>query len=348
MKRNIIIFTFLLFTLQLLAQEEKPFSPFQFSFAYPLSTNGKDANEYTNGASVNLLVGVSNNENSFVLAGISNIISKKATGVQLAGFSNHIGNVGKGLAIAGMTNITSASYKGVQISGVWNNSGNETIGMMVGGIGNMVKGSFDGLQIASFINIAKDIRGMQFAGFINKAKKVKGVQFAALINIAEESNFPIGLINIIKNGEKGIALTYDLLGNTVISFRSGGKYTYGILGIGYNPKIKDGDKMVAEAGYGINVPINRWLQINNEIKVTSIGCMADNTSSTNNIGYLLAPSFKLWKHYNFFGGASINYFISDSVGSENLLPNNYIWNKKKNKDLQRVYAGYQIGVQYIF
>lgn len=36
----------------------------------------------------------------------------------------------------------------------------------------------------------------------------------------------------------GMAVTYDGIGNAVASFRSGGKYTYGILGIGYNHKMK--------------------------------------------------------------------------------------------------------------
>ena len=69
------------------------------------------------------------------------------------------------------------------------------------------------------------------------ANDVKGVQWAGLLNIARNSDVPIGLINIIKNGEMGMAVTYDGIGNAVASFRSGGKYTYGILGIGYNHKL---------------------------------------------------------------------------------------------------------------
>ncbi len=67
--------------------------------------------------------------------------------------------------------------------------------------------------------IADDVNGVQFSSLVNKARKVNGVQFATLVNIADESDFPVGLVNIIKKGERGISVTYDLLGNTLLSFR---------------------------------------------------------------------------------------------------------------------------------
>lgn len=345
-QKTIILLACLLYGFQLLAQEEKTFSPFQISFVYPLGTNGGKANEYTNGVSINLLVGLSKNENNFALAGISNVILQNAKGVYLAGISNHIGKTGKGLSAAGVTNITSKYYNGVQFSGIWNNSGSESKGVMISGVGNMVNGNFCGLQVSGLINIANDIRGAQIAGLINTAKKVKGVQFAMLANIAEESDYPIGLINIIKNGEKGIAFTYDILGNSIVSFRSGGKYAYGILGIGFNHKTRDNDKMVTEAGYGMHIPIYKWFQINNEIKATTIGSISEDSSI--NLGYLLAPSFMIREHYNLFGGISFNYFTSKSMNADTMLPNNSLWNQKQNNRMQQIYIGYQAGIQYTF
>lgn len=87
---------------------------------------------------------------------------------------------------------------------------------------------------------------------------------------AENSDVPIGLINIIKNGEMGVAVTYDGIGNVIASFRSGGKYTYGILGVGYNHKVKS-NGLVTEAGFGAHIPVAKWFRINNEIKATAIG-----------------------------------------------------------------------------
>ena len=71
------------------------------------------------------------------------------------------------------------------------------------------------------MNYAKEINGFQFAGVVNIAQKVSGVQFG-LLNVANENDYPIGIINIIKkNREMGVALTYDFLGNYILSFRSG-------------------------------------------------------------------------------------------------------------------------------
>ena len=326
--------------------QEKKFRPVQINFGFPLSTiNVKKAKEYTNAFSINLLVGISKNERSLALAGISNVIANNATGLQIASVSNYIGNAGYGIEVAGVTNINKGIYNGIQVSGVYNYSGSGN-GIAVTGVANMSKGAYNGLQLSGVANIAGDVKGMQLSAVMNKAKKVKGVQFATLLNIAEESNFPIAFINIIKNGKMGVSLSYDILNNIVLSFRSGGKYSYGILGVGYNNKVKDGSKVVAEAGYGIHIPVTDWFEINNEFKATSMRFSNDKTCS--NASYLLAPSFTFLNHFNVFGGASFNYLYSNYVNSEDLFPNNCLWEKDNSDNKQRMFIGYQIGLQYVF
>ena len=357
--------------------QEGNFRPAQINFGFPLSsTNVKKAKEYTNGFSINLLVGISKNERSLALAGIGNIIANDATGLQIASVFNHIGNNGYGIAVTGVSNTVMQSYKGIQIAGVANYSGSgvgmqiagvtninnganigaqisgvaninngAAMGLQISGVTNINNGSFIGLQLSSVANIAGDVKGMQLSAVMNKAKKVKGVQFATLLNIAEESNFPIAFINIIKNGKMGVALTHDILNNKVVSLRSGGKYTYGILGFGFNNKITEGNRLVAEAGYGIHIPITEWFEINNELKATMTGLGSE---TSNNFGYFLSPSLTLLEHYNFFAGVSVNYFNSNSINSESILPNNSFWSKDGNDYIHRMFVGYQIGVQYVF
>lgn len=366
----------MLLSLRAFSQEEN-FRPAQINFGFPLSsTNVKKAKEYTNGFSINLLVGISKNERSLALAGIGNIIANDATGLQIASVFNHIGNNGYGIAVTGVSNTVMQSYKGIQIAGVANYSGSgvgmqiagvtninnganigaqisgvaninngAAMGLQISGVTNINNGSFIGLQLSSVANIAGDVKGMQLSAVMNKAKKVKGVQFATLLNIAEESNFPIAFINIIKNGKMGVALTHDILNNKVVSLRSGGKYTYGILGFGFNNKITEGNRLVAEAGYGIHIPITEWFEINNELKATMTGLGSE---TSNNFGYFLSPSLTLLEHYNFFAGVSVNYFNSNSINSESILPNNSFWSKDGNDYVHRMFVGYQIGVQYIF
>lgn len=286
---------------------------FQFSFVPPLSTNGQYSAQYTNEVSLNLLIGVSRNEEVLTWGGLSNVILNDARGVQMAGLSNYIGNEGKGAQFAGLANIN--------------------------------RGRFNGSQFAGLINTASSMSGAQFAGLINIAKDVKGAQFAGLINIAENSDYPIGLINIIKNGEKSIAITYDGLESTVVSFRSGGKYTYGIIGVGYNHKAEH-NTLVVEGGLGIHIPVASWLRINNEIKLTSIGSDSDNPVS--NGGYSLLPSFRIGKHFDVFAGASINYMLSEDINNGKVFPNHSLWKKNSSARLQQLYIGYQVGFQYNF
>lgn len=375
MKKIVILIISLLLFLNVFSQEDK-FRPVQINFGFPLSTiNMKEAKSYTNAFSINLLVGISKNERSLSLSCLSNIVANDATGLQIAGISNHIGNKGYGIAVAGIAN-TAGFYNGIQIGGISNftkdsniglqiggiaNYSGSTKGLMLGGIANITKDSNIGLQIGGIVNysgsakglmlggisnISGDFTGFQFAGVMNVAKNVKGVQFASIINIADDSDFPIAFINIIKNGKMGVSLSYDILNNTVLSFRSGGKYTYGILGVGYNAKVNDGSKIMAEAGYGIHIPVNHLFEINNEFKATSVGFSNDKTCY--NFAYLLAPSVTFWNHYNIFGGVSFNYLNSNYEDSNDLLPKKYLWSKDTNDNAQRMYIGYQIGLQYVF
>ena len=375
MKKIIILIISLLLSFNVFSQEDK-FRPVQINFGFPLSTiNMKEAKSYTNAFSINLLVGISKNERSLSLSCLSNIVANDATGLQIAGISNHIGNKGYGIAVAGIAN-TAGFYNGIQIGGISNftkdsniglqiggiaNYSGSTKGLMLGGIANITKDSNIGLQIGGIVNysgsakglmlggisnISGDFTGFQFAGVMNVAKNVKGVQFASIINIADDSDFPIAFINIIKNGKMGVSLSYDILNNTVLSFRSGGKYTYGILGVGYNAKVNDGSKIMAEAGYGIHIPVNHLFEINNEFKATSVGF--SNEKTCYNFAYLLAPSVTFWNHYNIFGGVSFNYLNSNYEDSNDLLPKKYLWSKDTNDNAQRMYIGYQIGLQYVF
>lgn len=314
MKKIQSVFIILLTVFHLSAQmNQGKYVPFHFSFIPPLSSNGINASQYTNGASFSILAGMSANERNFTFASISNVIANEARGLQFAGISNYIGKQGQGVAFAGITNIAKGTYKGVQFAGL--------------------------------LNTSKDITGLQFAGLLNIAGKVRGVQFAGLLNIAEESDCPIGLVNIVKRGEMGIALTYDILGNGIVSFRSGGKYTYGIIGFGYNHKLSGDNKTVAEAGYGVHIPCYSWFQINNEFKVTST---ATSDKPFLNASYSLLPSFKIKKHYNIFGGASLNYSTTTEMDNQTLFPQNNLWKKQTDSRLQQLFIGYLVGIQYIF
>lgn len=287
-------------------------SAFHLSFVPPLSTHGSHAAQYTNDVSLNILAGVSKNEKAFALGGLANIITNDASGFQLAGLLNYAGNSGSGFMLSGLTNIVRNDYRGFQFAGLG--------------------------------NIAGDVRGFQFGGVFNVAKRVSGVQFAGLVNIAESSDCPIALLNIIKDGEYGIAVTYNEIGSVMATFRSGGRITYGILGIGYNHKSKD-QGFVTEGGFGAHINITKWFRLNNEIKGGNIGDFSD--TDTFYANYALLPAFRLNHHFEIFGGPSINYMQTDNIENKSMFPSNSLWKKHTDTKLQQVYIGWQVGVQFV-
>ncbi|RZL46039.1 MAG: hypothetical protein EOP00_16245 [Pedobacter sp.] len=342
---------------------------------YPLSTNGTRAPLDTNNLSIHLLIGVSAAERGPSFAGFSNLILKDAVGSQFAGFSNHIGGAadgaqfagfantyggGKGAAFAGFTNIAHGDVKGAQFSGFANfaynvngaqfagflNYAKRINGLQLAGFGNIAIGNVGESQIAGFINKAADVKGTQLAGFINIAKKVKGSQIAGFINIADSSDYPIGIINIIKNGEKSIGLAIDETETTLLSFRSGGKVFYGIIGVGYNLKNED-EVYAAELGLGAHLFSSPVFSLNTELVATTLEDFkeADYFKSS----FRLMPNLKLFKTLGIFGGPSLNFVTTNSDEGKQLYTKNFhTWHNRWGRDYNALYMGYTAGLHILF
>jgi hypothetical protein len=321
------------------------------------------------------LAGISRSEKVFTFGGLANIILQDARGFQFAGLYNHIGNDGEGfllsglatsingnykgsqisglvnrvkgdhngLQFAGLANYAGQSYKGLQYAGLINYAKEDYKGMQYTGLINCAKGDYKGVQFAGLTNISKNITGSQISGLVNIAKKAKGMQFAGLVNIADSSDCPVAIINLIKCGEKSISLTYGETGSVIVSFRSGGKITYGIVGLGYNHNINN-KLFVTESGLGAHINCSSHFRINNELKIENSISSKYNTFKS---GYYLLADYKL-AHLSVFAGPSINYMYSNDINNTDMFPGNSLWKKFNSSNLNQVFIGYQFGIQYIF
>ncbi len=348
------------------AQEAKP-RPAHIGLTYPLSTNGVEAPRQVNNFSLHALVGISYQENSLCLSGISAIIKHKANGVVISGISNHIGHYARGAQIAGLLNHIKGNAEGAQIAGVLNltenargaqiagfaNMAKSVDGIQLAGFANNVKSgdaqvagfaniakSTESVQVAGFINVSKDA-GSQIAGFINIAKKVKGVQLAGFINIAEESDYPIGLINIIKKGEKQLGASVDETGSTLITFRSGGKILYGIVGAGYNFK-DDNARYVLEGGLGAHFPIVRSFRINFELTSAAMTDLQYDVYSKSTARVLAA--YKIANRVELFAGPTFNH-LGYERGQEDIRDDHYLWKSSGDDHINGLYFGAIGGLQ---
>lgn len=315
-----------------------------FGFIYPISSNGTHAGLDTNNFSFHLLAGVSAAERGASFAGLSNIVRNDTKGFQFAGLSNHIGKQANGGLFSGFLN----TYQGgnvFAVGGFANVATGNVKGGQFAGFANIAK-SVKGPQFSGFINKAQDVNGTQIAGFINIARKVKGVQFAGFINVADSSDYPIGIINLVKKGEKSISLTTDETLTTLLSFRSGGKVLYGIIGIGYN--FKNSDEVYAfEAGLGAHLFQSKSFRLNAEISGT--GLESFKAGEYMKTSLKLMPALKLSRNLEIFGGPSFNYLNTNTTEGR-ILNKKYIstWENKRGDNFQALYMGYGGGIQYIF
>jgi hypothetical protein len=355
-----IIFCAVISTATFAQTERELRSGFHFSFIYPLSTNGINAIKYTNNVSLNVLVGISKNEKAFTLGGLTNIILHDATGVQTAGLYNHINNDGKGFSFSGLANYVGHDYSGlllgsltntilhdaagVRIAGLYNHINNDGRGFSFSGLANYVGHDYTGLLLGGLTNIAGNVKGMQIASLVNIADNVTGVQLAGLVNVADNSDYPIGLVNLIKNGEKSIAVTYNEIGSIAISFRSGGRVTYGIIGYGYNLK---GSKKTyfSEGGLGAHINLASHFRLNNEIRIETRNF---SENATFKAGYHLLAAYKIVPHIEVFAGPGINYMYSDDMSNTGIFPRHSLWERHEAEKWQQVFVGFQLGIQYVF
>ncbi len=359
------------------SSDRKLHSRAQVSFFTPLGTNGRFSSQYTNDFSFNMLVGVSAGEQAFAFAGLSNVIRGDARGFQFGGLFNSVGGQGygfqfgglgnavgrdfEGFQFGGLGNIVGGDFEGFQFGGLGNIVGGDLEGFQFGGLGNIVGGDLDGFQFGGLGNVVGgdvegfqfgglgnvvrgDMEGFQFGGLFNVAKRVDGVQFAGLVNIAAHSDLPIGLVNIIGDGEMGIAAGYNEIGTASLTFRSGSRVSYGILGGGYNHKV---GAVSVTGGYGAHINILPWLRINNEITGESIDSFKRHGGETFKAGYALMPAFRLGRA-ELFGGPSVNFMQTNDEDMHTLFPSGSFWKKERRSGrLQQGFIGWQVGLQII-
>lgn len=336
---------------------------------YPLSSNGKNAAAYTNHFSLNLIAGLSKAETGVAVAGISNIVKDSATGVQVAGFSNHIGSSYHSAQIAGFMNHVKHNANGAQVAGFMNLDGSMK-GFQAAGFANIVTGDADATQLGGFMNMARNntqaqvsgftnithngkvqVTGFmnkadevhtQIAGFINIAKKVKGVQIAGFINIADSSECPIGIINIVKGGEKQVSVSIDESSTLIASFKSGGRILYGILGVGYN--LKNSTSLYAlQAGIGAHLPLLSHFRINAEGTNMFMTTFKGGEYNRQTLG--IYPAYRFGNRVEIFAGPTFNY-VSNEHGLGDELVSHYVWSEHvRDGRFHGAYIGVAGGVQ---
>jgi len=318
--------------------------------------DGCDYPNATHNLTLNLLIGYTNNQYGLVIGTLGNIVENNAYGVQVAGLVNCVKKQGKGLAVAWGWN-TYESHIGVQIAGF--NYARKMRGIQIGFTNNSV--DMQGVQIG-FINGAdavQTLKGIQI-GFLNM-RQSSGFQIG-LCNISENNQYPLGLVNIVKNGELNVGVTYDEIGNVTAQFRSGSRYLYGIVGLGYNAK-SSSNYFVLQGGIGVHLNFSSKFRIDTELSIKGLGRTfiyvgkdeeeyerrkkEFDFKTLTDYSLCIFPSLKFSDKIELFGGPTLNYLQTSTLDNKYLFPSQHIWRDFNSTSLKQLYVGYSVGLKYI-
>lgn len=315
--------------------------------------------------------------NGVQIAGVANVVGEDVHGVQVAGVVNtNLGNM-DGVQAAGAVNRVKGDIKGLQISGVintaaaksldslpyrgWNGQisggvnrhGGERINLQVAGVYNQAN-SVDGVQVSGAINIVKGTtNGLQISSLFNHTDKLRGIQ-VGLINHSDtiENGFPIGLVNIIKNGYHKLEFSTNESFYINAAYKTGGKNVYSFLKIGAGKYFN--------IAYGIGCTTNP--KQNFSVNLDLSGSALFNTDSDYDVfaGDLyraqLGLNFKLNRNITISTGPSFNFcspykeqkeLNKTNLSNRNdLYFGNYYLDKAVNTKKGKYWFGWQLGLRF--
>ncbi|WP_027002636.1 hypothetical protein [Hugenholtzia roseola] len=337
------------------AQTSAKERPFQFSFFYPLATNGVESPQYTNRFSLNLLYGRNGGVKGFEAGAFVNTLRDSLQGFQAASFTNVVSGSSKAFQAAGFLNVVKGSQNGFQAAGFANIVGQNVKGLQAAGFLNIAGGdSLQGFQAAGFMNKAKYVRGVQASGFINIAKKVKGSQIG-FINIADSvSGVAIGFINIIKNGYTRFEVSTGDIWHTQISYKAGVRkfYTFATAAIRFDDQIS----WAVGAGLGSQARLMPHLYLGGELLAMQVNERRAWSDGLNTwLQFRPSLTYEFGKRFSVFAAPTLNLMLSNRYDNEtgkygSSLPKNPFFEKNYEIDSwyeelnMKAWVGFSVGI----
>lgn len=316
--------------------------PFQISFVPGLSTLGPESAQAITRFSFNIVGGHTGGVSGLEVAGAFNINEQDVSRAQFAGAFNWVKRDVSGVQAAGAANVVGNVMAGVQMAGALNRAGKVKGAQLAGAIN--IANAVHGAQLAGAVNVARGETGTQVAGAINVGGHVRGAQLAGLLNIADSSDYPIGLINLIKNGTKSVAIQLDETRTASVVFRSGGRVMYGVLGLGYRFG-DDAYRYALEGGIGARFVQHNRFSLNIEAVHRT---MTDFETYTHMASLKVLPAYRFGNHLELFGGPTANVIHADDSGVEVDAPG-WVWYRHRgDRDVRSLHGGLIGGVRYVW
>ena len=315
------------------------YSPYQISLTPGLSSHGMFNSQVINHVSINLIGGYTAGIDGVELSGGFNIDRSDVKYFQAATLFNFVGRNFKGVQLAGLYNHVVNNASGFQASGIINIAHNFKSGVQATLVGNFVDTS-GGVQVSYIMNRAKNVAGTQIAAILNRAKKVKGIQIG-LINIADSSDYTLGVLNLVKNGDKSIAISADNASTLHLEFRSGGRTLYGLVGYEYNNA-----NSVSGIDLGFGVHTFRKKQFGLDLEYTSQNGISFTSVQGNTHSLKVLPTYTFHRHFRLFAGPTLD--LSRSSEDNQLKTSGWVINQHFDSGNKIVWStGFNYGLQFL-
>jgi hypothetical protein len=232
-----------------------------------------------------------------------------------------------------------------------------TRGFEVSGVVGIDRCTVSGAQIAGVVAIARTVHGAQISGVVNVAGEVEGSQVGmvnvatgrvkgpqiGVVNIADESDAPIGVVNVIKHGRHHVDVWGNETGMTMAGVQLGGTWTHAILGIGARPG-PDGVRFVYGGGIGGHIPISEAFALDVDVMHHDLAAflatpkLVQLSQARAILAWTIVPRLAV------FGGPTLNVLVSNDRRDYN--PSPYGAFPAADGDVSvRVWPGITLGVR---
>lgn len=256
------------------------------------------------------------------LAYLANINRHWVTGFQASSIANvNLGARFTGVQFSGIFGYTGGTLSGVQLSGIGNVSMGELVGVQASGIGSIALGAVRGVQASGIGNVALGpFHGLQVAAIGNFVKgKVDGVQIG-LVNVAEDSDFSLGLINVMYKGRTHIDLWGNSSGFGFAGLKHGGKYWHSIYSAGMRPTSEDGGYAMG-LGIGLHLPLADRVFLDIDGLVYGVNDEDTTWEDINTLATIRAVAgFRITEDIAIFAGLEGNVLATNRGDAERFAP----------------------------
>lgn len=156
-----------------------------------------------------------------------------------------------------------------------------------------------------------------------------------------------GWTRCLGEGDKGVFVSYNDIGSTVLAFRLGGERIYGVLGAGYNWRMEGKHSMVWEAGIGAHIGHGAFFNTEFELKASSLSLFSDRGATQYSLSLL--PGLKLTRQWEVFIGPTLNYLRTAELANATLFDRGiHLWKRFGSSRMEQLYIGFSAGLYYRF